>query len=72
MSEQAQDVTENDSKPQKTRQDVAGAVWELQNESDNQLSPISAIALILGEASIATPTTTKQKTPRAGEFRSSH
>lgn len=50
------------------RSAVAGPVWELKKKPLTLLSPISEIALTLGDTSIATPTTTKSKSSRIGEF----
>ena len=59
---------ENLNDQQKRRDVVAGPVWKLKTESNTQLSPISEIVATLGEASIATPKTTKQKTSKVGKF----
>lgn len=54
----------NEKKDERTS--IAGPVWKLKALPEFQLSPISEIALTLGESSIATPTTTKPKMSRIG------
>lgn len=65
------DESELNAEPTKLEDDrisVAGPVWQLKNQPTKLLSPVSEIALTLNVTSIATPTTTKQKTSRVGEF----
>lgn len=79
MSEEAREMPDNKqdttttathSSQQNEKKDerisVAGPVWKLKTMPEVQLSPISEIAMTLGESSIATPTTTKPKMSRIG------
>jgi hypothetical protein len=56
------------------RTSTAGPVWQLRDQATVQsasvLSPISEIAMTLGESSIATPTTRKPKISKIGELKS--
>lgn len=56
-------------KEENARSSVAGPVWQLREQPPSILSPISEIAMTLGESSIATPTTRKPKTSKIGKLK---
>lgn len=68
MPDEKQDVSTTQSSEKNGSKDerTACPVWKLKILPEVELSPISEIAITLGESSIATPTTTKPKMPRIG------